>query len=60
MRRLLLAAVGVAAWAAVSTLDPDGRVATGAALVGVGGLGALVYAGAVRRLGALPPPLPAA
>jgi putative peptidoglycan lipid II flippase len=57
---VLAAAVGVAAWAAVSALDPDGRVATGATLVAVGGLGALVYAGAVRRVGALPPPLPGA
>ena len=57
---MLAAVIGVAAWAAVSALDPEGRVATGAALVVVGGGGALVYAGAVRRVGALPPPLPAA
>jgi putative peptidoglycan lipid II flippase len=53
-------AVGVAAWAAVSAWDPSGRPATAVALVLVGGAGALLYAGAVRRLGALPPPLPAA
>jgi putative peptidoglycan lipid II flippase len=57
---VLAAVVGVAAWAAVSAVDPEGRLATAAVLVVVGGVGALVYAGAVRRVGALPPPLPAA
>ncbi|MCI3948623.1 MAG: hypothetical protein K0R11_557, partial [Acidimicrobiales bacterium] len=60
-RSLLVAAVmGTLAWAAVSAWDPDGRVATAVALLAVGGIGALCYAAAVRRLGALPPPLPAA
>jgi putative peptidoglycan lipid II flippase len=53
-------ALGIAAWATVSAWDPGGRVATAAALALVGGVGAAAYAGAVRRLGALPPPLPAA
>ncbi|HZB71414.1 MAG TPA: lipid II flippase MurJ [Acidimicrobiales bacterium] len=57
---LVAAAVGTLAWAAVSAWDPDGRVATAAALLAVGAIGALCYVAAVRRLGALPPPLPAA
>jgi putative peptidoglycan lipid II flippase len=60
-RALVLAALlGVAAWAVVSAWDPEGRVATAAALALVGGTGAAAYVGGVRRLGALPPPLPAA
>jgi hypothetical protein len=35
-------------------------VVTGVVLLLVGGTGALAYAAGVRRLGALPPPLPAA
>jgi hypothetical protein len=54
------AVLGVAAWAAVSAWDPQGRVAVAAALALVGGAGAAVYVWAVRRLGVLPPPLPAA
>jgi putative peptidoglycan lipid II flippase len=57
---VVAAGVGVAAWAALSAWDPSGRPATAVALALVGGAGALLYAGAVRRLGALPPPLPAA
>ena len=60
--RALVPAVslGLAAWALVSAWDPQGRLATAAALLLVGGLGAAAYIGAVRRLGALPPPLPTA
>jgi putative peptidoglycan lipid II flippase len=57
---VLAAVVGVAAWAVVSAVDPQGRVVTGVVLLLVGGAGALAYAAGVRRLGALPPPLPAA
>jgi putative peptidoglycan lipid II flippase len=57
---LAAAVVGVAGWAAMSAWDPSGRLATAVALAVVGGAGAVLYVGAVRRLGALPPPLPAA
>jgi hypothetical protein len=57
---VVAAVLGLAAWAVVSGLDPQGRLATAAVLVVVGGVGTAAYAAAVRRLGALPPPLPAA
>ena len=54
----LAIAVAGAAWVVMEALDPDGRIVTLLAVAGLGLAGLAAYAGALRLLGAVPPPGP--